>query len=225
MRRMQGAAPRRPAARATGRRGRTGRGWVAIVAGVAAASFAAGAFTSRSTAPSGDGTVAERSVTHLRAAAPSAKPTTAGAVSAATAFLGALRWRVLVDDERRRAEIRRFGATGATRALENVVSRGIEDVRRAVRAAPVVVRPVPIGYRVDRFSPPRAAVSVWGVALFGSGTYEPVSQWATSTIDLVWQRDAWKVAAMRNRGGPSPRWSIEELADGAASFDEYRHVP
>jgi hypothetical protein len=84
---------------------------------------------------------------------------------------------------------------------------------------------VPIGYRVDRFTRWRAVVSVWGMALFGTASYEPVSQWATSTVDLVWQRDTWRVAAMRNRRGPSPRWSIEELAHSAASFDEYRHVP
>lgn len=164
-------------------------------------------------------------VAHSGAAPRSGEATRDGAVAAATAFLGTLRWRVLIDDARRLAVVKRFAATGATQALENVVSRGIDDLRRAVRSEPVVVRPVPVGYRVDGFSPPRAAVSVWGMALFGSRTYEPVSQWATSTIDLVWQRGAWKVAEMRNRGGPSPRWSIEELANGAASFDEYRHVP
>ena len=225
MRPMQRTAARRPAARAQRPRGRSRGGRLGIVAGVVAASFVAGALVSRSTAPSGDGAVATRSVAHAGAASAPRKPTTHRAVAAATAFLAALRWRVLIDDKRRLSELRRFAATGATRALENVVARGMEDVRRAVRSAPVVVRPVPIGYRVDRFEPPRATVSIWGMALFGSGAYEPVSQWATSTVELAWQHGAWKIAAMRNRGGPSPRWSIEELADGAASFDEYRHVP
>lgn len=132
---------------------------------------------------------------------------------------------MLIDDRRRHATVQRFASTGAAPALEAVVSRGIDDVRDAVRSAPIVARPVPIGYRVDRFAPPRAVVSVWGLAIFGTGAYEPVSQWATTTVDLVWQHGAWKVAAMRNRGGPSPRWSIEELAHDASSFEEFRHVP
>jgi hypothetical protein len=94
-----------------------------------------------------------------------------------------------------------------------------------VATAPVVVRRAFLGYRVARFTARLAAVSVWGMALFGSGAYEPVSQWATSTLDLVWQDRTWKVAAIRNRPGPSPQWSIAELAPGVASFEEYGHVP
>jgi hypothetical protein len=200
----------------------------AAAVALALASFAVGAITARPSStvrePAATPPAADRAARH-RAPATSEKRTRRGAAAAATAFLGALDWKVLVDDERRAATVDRFAASGAGKTLESVVSRGVDDVRQAVRAAPVVVRPVPIGYRVDRFSRKRAVVSVWGMALFGTASYEPVSQWATTTVDLVWQGGEWKVAAMRNRGGPSPRWSIEELARDAASFDEYRHVP
>jgi hypothetical protein len=146
-------------------------------------------------------------------------------VAAATAFLDSMPWRVLISDERRRDVIRRLAVGTAQERLDGYLAQGVGDVRRVVRAAPVVARPVTIGYRVERFSGRRATVSVWGLALFGSAAYEPVSQWATSTLKLVWQRDAWKVAAIRNRSGPSPRWSIEELAAETASFRRYRHVP
>ena len=123
------------------------------------------------------------------------------------------------------AVVGRFAARGARSRLEQGVSRGIVDLRSAVAATPVVARPVFLGYRVTKFTPDRTTVSVWGMALFGSAEYEPVSQWATSTFDLVWQNGAWKVAAMRSRPGPSPRWSLTELAREIGSFHEYRHVP
>lgn len=151
--------------------------------------------------------------------------TRAGAVATATGFLGALRWHVLVDDERRRAVVAHFAATGARSTLDERVSRGVAALRRVVESIPVVARPVFVGYRVAKFSRRRATVSVWGMALFATGAYPPVSQWSTSTFDLAWQDGAWKVAAMRSRPGPSPRWSVTELAREVPAFEEYRHVP
>ena len=199
----------------------------ALVVVCAVAVFAIGAIVGRATSPD-----------HLpgrRATVPASQPRTEGshqsprtrigAVAAATGFLDALRWTVLVDRERRLATVKRFAAVGASPSVEGQLTPGVRGVRDAVRTPPVVARPVFIGYRVRRFTPRRATVSVWGMALFGSGVYEPVTQWATSTLDLVWQDGAWKIAGMRGSPGPSPRWSIEELARDASSFDEYRHVP
>jgi hypothetical protein len=123
------------------------------------------------------------------------------------------------------AVVRRFAATDAGPTVDAGLSHGIADVRQAVAATPVVVRTAFLGYRVGRFTERRASLSIWGMALFGSGAYEPVSQWATSSMDLVWQRGTWKVASIRHRPGPSPQWSISELARPGASFEEYRHVP
>jgi hypothetical protein len=201
--------------------------WPTVVIALAAMAFVLGAITGRSTRQGGEQAAAPVGDRRADPASPVTRSlrTRDGAIAAATAFLAALEWQVLLDDKRRLATVERFATTGARTTLDSVVSRGIEYIRQAVRVAPVVVRPVPIGYRVDSFRPRRAVVSVWGMALFGTGTYEPVSQWATSTVDLAWQRGAWKVAAMSNRRGPSPRWSIEELAHHEASFDDYRHVP
>ncbi len=68
-------------------------------------------------------------------------------------------------------------------------------------------------------------MSVWGMALFGSGAYEPVTQWSTSTFDLVWQATAWKLTAMRSRPGPSPNSSLTDLARYDGAFHAYRYVP
>jgi hypothetical protein len=196
---------------------------------LAAALFMFGAVVGRLTGPGvhSGGVVARRPDTRA-AAEPSSRRsprTRDGAVVVATSFLDALRWTVLVDDRRRMAVVRRFAAAGAGPTLDAGVSQGIADVRQAVAVTPVVVRPAFLGYRVDRFAARGASVSVWGMALFGSGAYEPVSQWATSSLDLVWERGTWKVASIRNRPGPSPRWSVSELARPVASFAEYRHVP
>lgn len=201
------------------------RAWLTIA--LAVALFALGAIVGRASQP---GVPAERTASPAPASRVAPRPhaavrTPAGAVSAATAFLDTLRWDVLLDGARRRAALERFAARGASARLDARLSPGLPALRDAVSARPVVARPVPVGYRVRRFTARRAVVSVWGMALFGSAAYEPVTQWATSTLQLAWQRGEWRVAAMDSRPGPSPRWSIEELARGAASFEPYRHVP
>ena len=149
----------------------------------------------------------------------------AGAVATATGFLDALRWDVLVDDRRRSAVVARFATAGARAALEAAVARPVAGLRRAVAASPVVARPVFVGYRVARFTRRRARVSVWGIALFATGVYGPVSQWSTTTFDLARQDGSWKVAGLHSRPGPSPRWSLGELAREVAAFEEFGHVP
>ena len=118
---------------------------------------------------------------------------------------------------RRRAPQATSGALRRARQRRRVstpiCARTASACAKRSSAMPVVARPVPP--RLPRralYLRDARVVSVWGMALFGSGAYEPVTQWATSTLQLAWQRGAWKVAAMRSRPGPSPRWSIEELA-------------
>jgi hypothetical protein len=208
--------------------GQSGVGSVAAVV-LAVTLFTFGSIVGRSMAPSdhSDHITARWPEARARAQLPAlqSRRSRAGAVAVATAFLDALRWTVLVDDRRRMAVVRRFAAAGAGTTVDAGVSQGIADVRQAVAATPVVVRPAFLGYRVGRFTARRASVSIWGMALFGSGAYEPVSQWATSSLDLAWQRGTWKVASIQNRPGPSPQWSISELARPVVSFEEYRHVP
>lgn len=152
-------------------------------------------------------------------------PTARGAVSAAIAYLDALTWDVLIDDARRRRAIRARATTAAATELDAELAAPAEALRGAVTRPPVVARSAFLGYRIARFDEHRASVRVWGVALFGTGAYEPTTQWSTSDIGLVWSRDRWLVDGIRSRGGPSPDSPVSALARRARDFREVRHVP
>ena len=52
----------------------------------------------------------------------------------------------------------------------------------------IVLRSVPVGYRVERFSPKAATIAVWYVGIVGSGaTVQPQQSWRTQVVSLVWE--------------------------------------
>lgn len=160
-----------------------------------------------------------------RPTAPAATSTRAGAVVSAIGYLSALRWDVLVDEARRERTIARYATPDAASQLDADLAAPAELLRAAVTRPPVLARSAVLGYRVDRFEADRATVSVWGMALFGTGTYEPVTQWSTSRVELVWSSNRWLVAGVRSNGGPSPDSSLRALARAQRTFREVRHAP
>jgi hypothetical protein len=59
--------------------------------------------------------------------------------------------------------------------------------------------------RVEAFSVQRARVSVWSVGvLWRTGAADPQAGWTTTTFDLVWENQVWKVWAETTTSGPTP---------------------
>lgn len=71
-----------------------------------------------------------------------------------------------------------------------------------------VTRAVPVGTKVDGFSPTGAKVSVWYTGLIGmSGdkSTNPVrTSWYTWTFDLAWSGGDWKITSDSQHEGPAP---------------------
>lgn len=71
-----------------------------------------------------------------------------------------------------------------------------------------ITRTVPVGTRVDNYSPTSAKISVWCTGLIGmSGpkSTDPVrTSWRTWTFDLTWAGDDWKVSSDSSHDGPAP---------------------
>ncbi|WP_328763126.1 MULTISPECIES: hypothetical protein [unclassified Streptomyces] len=71
-----------------------------------------------------------------------------------------------------------------------------------------VTRTVPVGTRVDSYSPTSAKISVWYTGLIGmSGakSNDPVrTTWKTWTFQLTWAGDDWKVVDDDQQDGPAP---------------------
>jgi hypothetical protein len=190
------------------------------MAGIAFVGWAVGLASSYAWTP--------RSPTPSRPPVPRSEPsaqTAAGAAAAATAFVTAIDYRVMVDDRRRRAAVSRFAAPGATTALAAQLTHGLDALRTSVAAGDVVSAPALLGYRVRRFTPNRASVSVWGVLLFGTALEPARSLWRTSTVELAWWKGAWRVARHIGRDGPSATWPARRLAIAAGAFRGYRYEP
>jgi hypothetical protein len=154
-----------------------------------------------------------------------AAPTERGAVRAAIGYLNALRWDVLVEDARRRRVIEARATPDAARQLDAELAAPAEALRGAVTRGPIVARSAVLGYRVARYEHQRASVRIWGMALFGTGVYEPTTQWSTSDIRLLWSTGRWLVDSVRSRGGPSPESPVSVLARRVRHLREVRHVP
>jgi hypothetical protein len=64
---------------------------------------------------------------------------------------------------------------------------------------------VPLGHRLERFSPSRASVAVWQVLLLGAPGGQVVASWSTSRADLVWAAGRWQVERFTSdEPGPGP---------------------
>jgi hypothetical protein len=152
-------------------------------------------------------------------------PTRHGATRAALGYLRALRWDVLVDDARRRRAIHERATPEAAPQLDAELAEPADALRGAVSQPPVVARSAVLGYRVELPEKERASVRIWGMALFGSGTYSPTTQWSTSDIGLVWADGRWLVDDVRSVGGPSPDSGVRALARAARNLREIRCAP
>lgn len=65
---------------------------------------------------------------------------------------------------------------------------------------------VPIGYRIESFSPRRARVLTWGFTLLGNtSAVTPRAYFGLTHTDLVWRSGDWKIAATEASFGPTPK--------------------
>ena len=89
---------------------------------------------------------------------------------------------------------------------------------------------VPVGYRIESFSPRRTRILTWGFTLLGNRSAVPPSAYFGLThTDLVWQRGDWKIARTEASFGPTPRlqtppgpadgYSVMRLAKELRSYD------
>jgi hypothetical protein len=162
--------------------------------------------------------------------------TSQGAAAAATAYVGALDGPALLDASRLRTTLAAIASVESRAALVRAYEQAATQTRErlGVGTAPepvLILRAVPVGYRIDRFTRDAATVSLWRVGIVGSGaSVEPQQSWRTETVSMVWERGGWKVASFRSSAGPTP-----PLAPSAATpasvlfatvpeFEELKHA-
>jgi len=165
----------------------------------------------------------DRSTRTRPASAPPTR-TRAGAVAAAALAITAFDGDVLLDPARLRTVVNRIASRASRARLVEAFNQASAQTRAKLGAdtvpRPVIVlRSVPIGYRVERFSPRKATVAIWYVGIVGSGaTVEPQQSWRTQVISLVWEQRAWKVSSFESSSGPTPPLSTAEAAEPPADL-------
>jgi hypothetical protein len=76
---------------------------------------------------------------------------------------------------------------------------------------------VPIGYKVEAFTPVRARILTWGFTLLGnSSAVEPAAYFGLTHTELLWVAGTWRIAATRAGFGPTP-----ELATNPGPLGAY----
>jgi hypothetical protein len=171
-----------------------------------------------------------------RHAIPSSAHTRAGAVAAAARSITAFAGHVLLEPARLRTVVAqvagRASRTRLTRAFEEASAQtraklGADSVPRPV----IVLRAVPLGYRLEHYSSDWASVAVWYVGIVGSGaTVEPQQSWRTQTVSLVWEDGDWKVSSFASSAGPTPALATAEaeppgeLFAAIPSFTPFKHA-
>lgn len=149
----------------------------------------------------------------------------AGAAEAATAYLLTISVTALTEPQPKLdAAINRLAYTARRDEVRHELSAGLSQTRQPLAARPRVLRPVPVGYRIDRYADERARVAVWTATLAGSPELDAQTTWRTTTMDLAWE-SGWRIVGVGAESGPSPLDRLGELSKRAAGFREYRHVP
>jgi len=136
--------------------------------------------------------------------------TRAGAVAAAARSITAFAGNVLLDPSRLRAVVSHIASTESRAQLTQAFAEASAQTRAKLGAdttpRPVIVlRAIPVGYRVEQYSPVEATIAVWYVGIVGSGATVQLQQsWRTQTVSLVWQAGGWKVSTFASSAGPTP---------------------
>ncbi|MGE0027550.1 MAG: hypothetical protein AB7O78_03435 [Thermoleophilia bacterium] len=153
------------------------------------------------------------------ASVPPAPPTTpasgtgartrSGAIAAAASAMTALaRPELLFAPARRRVVAGQVAEPAYAAELADLFDRGYDHMARELgggEASRVLLRLVPLGHRVESFSPTRARVAVWQVLLIGAPGGRVVASWSISRADLIWIRGGWRVAGFTSdEPGPGP---------------------
>lgn len=178
--------------------------------------------------------------------APAAPPTDAssaarderGAVAAAMEHLRLLGSEEMYDASARQRLLRARVEPAEFEELDHAYALAGENLGVAADgSAPegvVVSRLVPVGHRVESFSPERAVVAVWAVGLLGVAgptSRMPVqASWSTETVTMEWRDDGWRWIGVERREGPAPVGSAQipapadVMAAAAVAFEEPGHA-
>jgi hypothetical protein len=166
-----------------------------------------------------------------------------GAVAAAANYARVLSSILILDRSERRAAIEALAAPETLarqqRAFDQAVaslSKGLGVTDGAAQDGTVLLRAVPVGWRLEEYSGDRATVAIWVTSVLGAlgGPPDgvPVREaWGTTTVKLRWVDGDWKQLQSTTTDGPVPiadsatPTAASQLIPEAQQFKEFNYAP
>lgn len=139
-----------------------------------------------------------------------------GAVAARREFLNSRRRKIILGIAATPAfarEYERLASPGLAAALRGPLGQGFKA------GAPTIYQSAPLAYRVVSYTPQRATISGWGIALSGNTIgFAPQVDFETTTSTLTWSDGDWKVSGGSSTDGPTPRLSEQSKPTPASQL-------
>jgi hypothetical protein len=154
-----------------------------------------------------------------------------GAVAAAANYAKVLSSTLILDQASRRQAIDTIAAPEARGRLQRafdqdvaLLAKGLGVTAGSADAGTVLLRAVPVGWRVEKYSRDRATVAIWITSVGGSLGDPPRGMpvrevWGTTTVELRWVDGDWKQLDTSTADGPVP------IADAATPTEASRLIP
>jgi hypothetical protein len=166
-----------------------------------------------------------------------------GAVAAAANYARVLSSELILDRSRRRAAIEALAAPEALARQQRAWDQAVASLSKGLGVADggagdgtVLLRAVPVGWRLKEYTGDRATVAIWVTSVLGTlgGPPDgvPVREaWGTTTVELRWVDGDWKQVDAVNTDGPRPiadsatPTAASELIPEAQQFKEFTYAP
>lgn len=149
--------------------------------------------------------------------------TEAGAVAAAASFV--CTGQALLDMDPLSAEdaVRELSAAASVDELLRRHLSQLEAAREVLSpgTGPIVFRQSAIAWRVEAYDDDRARIAIWSVGVLSrDGVAPPQASWSTSVVELVWERDDWRVWGESISPGPTPILDDSDAPSTSAQLDD-----
>jgi len=166
-----------------------------------------------------------------------------GAVAAAANYARVLSSTLILDPSRRRAAIEDLAAPETLGRQQRAFDQAVASLRKGLGVTDgsaldgtVLLRAVPVGWRLKEYTGDRATVAIWVTSVLGAlGTPPdgvPVREaWGTTTVKLRWVDGDWKQLQTTTTDGPVPiadtatPTAASQLIPEAQQFKEFNYAP
>jgi hypothetical protein len=167
----------------------------------------------------------------------------AGAVAAATNYAKVLSSELILDKASRRKAIDTLSAPEARARQQRAFDRAVASLAKglgvkdaAAADGTVLLRAVPVGWRMEAYTGDRATVAIWVTSVVGSlggspGGVPVQEGWGTTTVQLRWVGGDWKQLESTTKEGPAPvadaaaPTAASQLIPEAQEFKEFTYAP